>query len=63
MHSKINKIDKTKWQRWFAWYPVVTEDGYDVWFEWIWRRLEYSTYDTWHYYHFEKPAENDPYGA
>lgn len=29
------------WHRWFAWYPILTEDtGEYVWLEKIWRREE-----------------------
>jgi len=25
------------WERWFAWYPVRSEQGYRVWLRWTWR--------------------------
>lgn len=40
---KRNKImDRTKWHKWFAWYPVTVEtyDDYSnkkVWLEYVWR--------------------------
>lgn len=62
MHGKINQRDLKEWHSWFAWYPVQTEDGYWVWLELVWRRVEYSTYDVWNYYSLKNPNE-DPYGA
>jgi len=34
---------ETFWTAWFAWYPVILENGDmdTVWLEWIWRHDEY----------------------
>lgn len=45
-----NAVDKTNWHQWFAWRPVVAEDGTFVWLEYVWRKLDYGTYDTFAYY-------------
>jgi hypothetical protein len=29
------------WHHWFAWLPVVTEDGEWCWLVWVWRRKAY----------------------
>lgn len=29
--------DRSKWQRWFAWYPVECRCGTTVWMETVWR--------------------------
>jgi hypothetical protein len=26
-----------EWHPWFAWYPVLVDDGYPCWLRWIWR--------------------------
>ena len=33
---KLAKSDD-KWESWFAWYPVFCQDGYIVWFDYVYR--------------------------
>ena len=35
--GKMYKSDMI-WKRWFAWYPVILEDGRTAWFSTIYRR-------------------------
>jgi hypothetical protein len=40
------------WHRWFAWFPLKTQDGTWVWLETIWRRFDGLTIDyieVWNY--------------
>ena len=38
MRWQAHGIDD-KWRRWFAWYPVLAQDGDEwIWLEWVERR-------------------------
>jgi len=48
----------TEWHRWFAWYPVLTEENEWVWLEWVNRQHRWlaNLDDPWWYYSdFDKP--------
>jgi len=52
MVKKVCYPDKSKWHRWFAWYPIYigpthTETHYcyhKIWWEWVERQV-YNSYD------------------
>jgi hypothetical protein len=41
---KIKPRDRTKWQRWFAWHPVII-DNVTVWLEIIERKRDPDIFD------------------
>lgn len=43
-NAKRNWIGPSRWpRRWWAWHVVRTDDGENVWLEWVWRtRGEYG---------------------
>lgn len=46
----LSRVDKTKWHRWYAWHPVVTNGGKLVWFDYVDRRVEVTSWDSyWEY--------------
>jgi hypothetical protein len=51
-----------QWHPWFAWHPVMLENGDAVWMEHIERRREFvSGYDgTYVFDRYRKPAEDTP---
>ena len=52
------KYDKeSKWpegKNWYAWRPVILEDGRWIWREWIWREYHSSWGDGWYDYYMDK---------
>jgi hypothetical protein len=41
---KIRPKDRTSWQRWFAWHPIII-DNVTVWFEMVERRRYPDIFD------------------
>lgn len=41
------------WQRWYAWYPVETDNEW-VWCEWVWRKYVVGTWDDGYIYRTEQ---------
>jgi len=44
--------DKFAWRDWFAWYPIKTECGTNVWLEYVERRVSETIWDD-----FERKVE------
>ncbi len=43
--------DPTILHKWFAWYPIRTEEGHGIWLEYVYRALVDAGYDwAWVYY-------------
>ena len=46
MRQKVFQWNEHKnWEKWYAWYPVYTKEGYRVWREYVYRRWDGSGYD------------------
>ena len=46
--------NKSKWQKWFAWYPVDCRCGTRVWLETVWRKELHPGFDTYDYAVYEE---------
>ena len=44
--------DKFAWRDWFAWYPIKTECGTNVWLEYVERRISETEWEE-----FERKVE------
>lgn len=57
---KQAKEDKeSKWpegKNWYAWRPVLLEDGRWIWREWVWRVVEADWWEVFTYYY---PSEEE----
>jgi hypothetical protein len=46
--------DKTQWHLWWAWRPVVVDEGTKgknhyktrVWGDWVWRKFDWNFFDS-----------------
>lgn len=52
---RAKRVHKTKWHKWFAWYPIRLGNNDCRWFEYVERRIDYGTsvvpwafYDTYY---------------
>lgn len=54
MMWKHVEVDYGQWHKWFAWYPVLTQQGMWVWMETVLRRIEFRSYDNDYYYRLLK---------
>ena len=41
MNIKIIKKTYSKWERWFAWYPVIWRNRF-IWFSFVWRECYWN---------------------
>ncbi len=57
MRIKINRINKTKWHDWFAWYPVIDDGTYYyriIWLEKVSRKGSRGWIGGWSYEYLTK---------
>lgn len=44
MTQAVEAAERFDWKRWFAWYPVKTEGGANIWFKMVWRKRLLTRY-------------------